>query len=553
MKNTATSGLFGMKKNHEFKLPPGNAMPKSGDAVNYGLNRNPLANRPNLEYLGNLPETTSGAVSNSIIGIGYETLDRDTFDPELTYELMANTGVKWARVQTGWLKCETQKGIYEFSWLDKIADSLLAIGIRPWFSVSFGNPLYTPVAEYETWEEDHPGQPVPHNVRGYVGEVPLYHGPEAVAGWESYLDALARHFTGRITHYEIWNEPNTAPFGFWQTHGRYSNCDRSEFEANCARDYVELVKISARAIREADPAAKIIGGAISLALDACFYIRNLVENGIAGHIDALTFHPYGCNPEFGLRERFENLRHELDAHGGCHVAIWQGEEGYATRHSIVASGSEYVQAKCLTRRYTADFRCGVEMSSFFMVMDKKAYKPGADGCGHGVIDTAGRPKLAYKALQAMGYLFDSAERADDLYLRVNIHGAPLMSHLRHISMCLGKFRRKGIPVFSYYVPENPELSLEPGLLDLQIWVDDSRDRLEEPVLIDPIRRNVYAIKDFESCSQGFKYPPIGFDENVRGFFTFHELPFIDYPLFISDKAIFPHKGTVTKGKGWTIH
>ena len=63
------------------------------------------------------------------------------------------------------------------------------------------------------------------------------------------------------------------------------------------------------------------------------------------------------------------------------------------------------------------------------------------------------------------------------------------------------------------------------------------NRLEAPVLIDPIRRNVYAIKDFEFCSKGFKYPPVGFDENIQGFTTFHGLPFVDYPLYISDRTI----------------
>jgi polysaccharide biosynthesis protein PslG len=519
-----------------MQMPPINIMPKAGDAARYGLNPDPLADRSGLRHLGILPTTTSLKVGQSIIGVGYETLDRDTFNPSLSYRCMQETGTKWARLQTGWLKCEKKKGVYDFSWLDRIVDSLLAIGIQPWFSVGFGNPLYTPVKGYETWEEDHPGKEVPHAVRGYVGEVPLYHGREAVRGWENYLTALTRHFTGRVKHYEIWNEPNTAPLGFWRTYNRYSKCNRSNFEANCARDYVELVKVSARSIRKVNPKAVIIGGAISLTLDACFYIRNLTESGITKYIDALSYHPYGGNPEFGLLERFNNLRSELDSHNGKHITIWQGEAGYPTKpHGVVCSGNEYVQAKYLTRRFAADFRCGVEMSSYFMVMDKQGYNKSGI-CGYGVLDTQGHPKPAYTALQSMGYLFDSAERAENLYLRVNIYGAPLMSHLRHISMSLGKFRRKGVPVFYYYVPENPELSMEPGLMDLQVWVD-RQDKLEEPVLIDPIRRSVYLIDNFESCTKGFKYPPVGFDENVRGFTTFHRLPFTDYPLFLSDRAV----------------
>ncbi len=520
-----------------FKLPPTNVLPKvDPEAPLYGFNPNPLANRPNLEWIGQLPEPSSAAVKRSIIGIGYETLDRDTFDPALTYGPMAKSGVKWARMQTGWMKCEKERGVYDFAWLDKDVDALLAIGIQPWFSVSFGNPLYTPVEGYATWAADHPGQEVPHSVRGYVGEVPMYHGPDAVKGWENYLAALARHFAGRVTHYEIWNEPNTAPHGFWQTHGRYDEGDRSAFEAHCARDYVELVKISSRTIRRADPAARIIGGAISVTLDACFYIRNLVASGIAEHIDILSYHPYGSNPEFGLAERHNNLRHELDTHGGRHVALWQGETGLPTQPmSGSARGGAYVQAKFIARRFTADFKVGCEMSSYFMVIDKTGYDRGRV-CGYGVLDCEGRPKLGYRALQAMGYLFDDAERADDLYIRVNLFGTPMMSQLRHIAMVTNKFRRKGVPVFAYHVPENPEINIETGQLDLQLWIDP-KDKFDAPVLIDPIRGNVYAITSFESARTGFKYKPIGFDENVAGFATLYNLPFTDYPLFVADRRI----------------
>jgi len=529
-----------------MQLPPNNVMPKAEDAKTYGLNMNPLANRHNLELMGNLPKTTSLNVKKSIIGIGYETLDRDTFDPALTYDLMAKTGVKWARMQTGWIKCEKEKGVYDFQWLDETVDSLLAIGIEPWLSVSFGNPLYTPVEGYADYAEKHPGEKVPSTIRGYVGEVPMYHGDEAVKGWKNYLYAMAKHFKGRVSYWEIWNEPNTAPHGFWQTRNlyKYNDRDRSQFEKKCTEDYVKLVKISSEQIRKANPDAKIIGGAISLAVDACFFMRNLAKAGIAKYIDILTFHPYGSNPEFGLEARYNNIRYELDSHGGSHVKIWQGETGSQTLpDGVISAGTEYVQAKFITRRFTADFRIGCEMSSYFMVIDKQNYGPQLYGvCGFGVMDCKGTPKLSYYALQSMGYLFDSAEKAEDLYIRINIYGtprmygSPTMSHLSRISMVTNRFRRKGVPVFSYHVPENPEISLEPGLIDIQLWIDE-KDKLENPVLIDPVRGNVYRIKDFESCEQGFKLPPLGFDENVQGFITLKGLPFVDYPLFITDMSI----------------
>jgi hypothetical protein len=498
-----------------------------------------LENRHNLEFLGKLPGVESLKVKSSMIGIGYETLDRETFDPKLTYEKMAKSGVKWARMQTGWLKCEKIKGIYDFSWLDETVDSLLAIGIQPWLSVSYGNPHYTPVEGYETFAKDHPGEITPSYVRGYVGEIPIYHGKAAVEGWKNYLKAMVRHFRKRVTHWEIWNEPNTAPYGFWRTCGLYSDYDRSDFEAVCAADYVKLVEISAEAIRGEDKKAKIIGGSISLTLDACYFVRNLMKNGITKYIDIFTFHPYGTNPEFGLEERYGNIRHELDTHGGKHIEIWQGEVGMPTvAREGLSIGSEYAQAKFVTRRYTADFRVGCSMSSYYMVIDKQNYnlEPTSNVCGMGVLNCKGEAKLSYRALQSMGYLFDSAQRADDLYMRINIFGTPLMSHLKLISMVVNKFRRKNIPVFSYHVPENPELSMEPGFTDIQLWVDE-KDKFDDLILIDPIRGDVYKIKNVESCTKGFKYPWVGFDEVVKGFTTLTRMPYVDYPLFISDISL----------------
>ena len=82
-----------------------------------------------------LPETSNAS-------IGFEGLDRGLFEPEPCYDKLAATGVKWARVQTMWSRSEKQKGVYDFSVLDGIVDNLTRRGIRPWFTVTFGNTLY---------------------------------------------------------------------------------------------------------------------------------------------------------------------------------------------------------------------------------------------------------------------------------------------------------------------------------------------------------------------------------------------------------------------------
>ena len=115
-----------------------------------------------LKEIGRLKALTSSQIKGSNLSIGFETLDRMLFDPEKCYDKLAATGIKWARCQTGWNRCETVKGQYDFEWLDEVVDNLLERGIQPWFNVGFGNKIYMSDAQGEA----------------AVGWVPIYYGDE---------------------------------------------------------------------------------------------------------------------------------------------------------------------------------------------------------------------------------------------------------------------------------------------------------------------------------------------------------------------------------------
>ena len=100
-----------------------------------------------LEKIGNVLPKKSVDIKKSRIGLGFEKLDRDAFNPEKSYPFVGETGVKWARLQSGWQKTEQEKGVYNFAWLDSIVDNLLAVGVEPWLCLCYGNALYTPAAE----------------------------------------------------------------------------------------------------------------------------------------------------------------------------------------------------------------------------------------------------------------------------------------------------------------------------------------------------------------------------------------------------------------------
>ena len=49
---------------------------------------------------------SSDKISHSRVGIGFEKLDRDVFDPNKAYDKVARTGIKPIRIQSGWARTE---------------------------------------------------------------------------------------------------------------------------------------------------------------------------------------------------------------------------------------------------------------------------------------------------------------------------------------------------------------------------------------------------------------------------------------------------------------
>ena len=507
----------------DYELPPAELPLEDGGR--YDGFADPFAGG-SFTYLGKMPYKRSLDIVDSPIGVGYETLDRDTFDPVPTYKFMANSGAKWARIQSGWNRSERENGVYDFDWLDKIVDGLLGIGMKPWISLSFGNSLHTPVPAYEDYKRNHPPEKWPQHIRGYVGEVPLYHGPAAIAAWERYVRALAHHFKGRISHWEIWNEPNVAKgntASFWGYLGRavYPDLDFVERLMKMAADYVELLRISRAQVLAEIPDAQIIAGSITNGCNAPAYIDGLGRASVGKYADIISFHPYGFVPEFNLAARFNFIKENTRINGKA-LRIWQGECGRtagAPMGDCSLIPSEYNQAKFLTRRFVSDIALGAEVSSFFNVSDFTAYQSGEGDFMFGLIHRKEkRPKLAYEALRSIAYLFEGIESAPDLY--VHLRTMSFASMMRY-QLSVSQFRRKGVPLFAFYFPEHPDVPFEAGSIDLQFYVKET-DTFTQPVVIDPIRRNIYRPDAFDKPEGG------------HGALRIKPFPFTDYPLFLTD-------------------
>lgn len=461
-----------------------------------------------LEKLGSLKLFPSGEIGDSPIGIGFECLDREMFDPERCYDLLAAAGVKWARCQTGWCRCETSRGRYDFAWLDAIVDNLLSRGIQPWFNVGFGNRLYM-----ENVYSD-----------AAVGCVPLYYGEEAFLAWLNFVTALARRYRGRVSEFEIWNEPDSG--NFWQP------------RKPDPEEYARLIHLTGEAIRAVYPEARI-GGCISRAINE-FAIR-LFRSGIVRELDFFSIHPYGVQPELHCRQAVEWLRRTLDENGGRKVELRQGESGYASwfpeNHwlGVYVTESERNQAVWMLRRYFTDLSLGMTRSTFFQTVDMmgREYRlsnvtrknPARHGILNGLTYT---PKLSYCTMRNLATFFADGMKPASLYAALYLDEAfprrERHSRLRDMAVQVNPFVRDGYPFFAYHLAEDMQYGF-PGVspVFLSAELHPELRRIRNPVLLDMLTGNVFRLQDWSVGDAGVLY-------------AFSGLPLTDYPLVVCDES-----------------
>ena len=468
-----------------------------------------------LEEIGEVPFRSSLEIKDSPLGVGYELLDhRCGYDFDKTLPIMAKSGVKWARLQSGWPRAEQTEGVYDFAWLDHIVDSLLAIGIRPWVSLSFGNKIYM--------DAEGVG---PHKTLMFS---PTVFGERAIRGWENYCKKMAEHFRGRVTHYEVWNEPNA---GFLRKPHL-----GSKIVPDDPAEYAKLVAITEKALHCVDPDLTIIGGSISGGGLCNGYIRDLFENGIAEHIDIFSYHPYGSIPELYWPERLQYIK-DLIARSGKDIQVWQGENGRPSAWNITKKGWKYTQmnqAKHLTRRYLTDLRLGITMSSYFLCCDiGNGYNPNGKVYSQGVIDANDdnnyKPKVSFRAMQSFARLFDS--ETHPMNVNVEVHPYPSWSHLTHpvdnYTFISAGFCRKNIPLYTYYHPSHIDSDYETHSCTLTLFKERGL-RFDRPILIDPITAKIYRLK------QVYAYHQNGDSMCLE----MRHMPLLDYPLFLTDASFF---------------
>lgn len=330
-----------------------------------------------LKKVGKIKPKKSVDINQSKIGLGFEKLDRDVFDPENSYPFVANSGIKWARLQSGWQKTEKQKGIYDFAWLDAIVDKMIEIGVCPWINLCYGNELYTPTAK---------------TVFGAVGCPPIK-TTEELNAWKAYVNATVNHFKDRVHYFEIWNEPD----GIWcWKHGP------------SAEELASFTRETAIVLKNAAPDCEVVG-LVTCCAGREFH-ETFCENGGLEYLDAISYHAYGgTDHDFvNVYKFYDEIRKKYKPE----LKIIQGESGTQSRSDgcgALRGGAwtELKQAKFLLRHLITDLALGVEFTSYFSCMDMAEALNGTVG------DLGSISDFGYFGV--VGAEFDSNARATGKY------------------------------------------------------------------------------------------------------------------------------------------
>jgi polysaccharide biosynthesis protein PslG len=264
----------------------------------------------------------------------------------------AQAGFKLIRTDLNWGEVEKAKGRYDWSYYDPIVNRLRARGQRPLFVVGYNNALYAD-------EPNGQGDP-------YMEGLDTDRERQA---FKNFAVAAVKRYQKLVNPiWEIHNEPNRPSF--------WSDPDPA--------DYVNLIKVVAPAMRQANPAVYILGPAVGHAPDADSndlikvdfdYLEAACAQGVLNHVDAVSVHPYpDGDPELALRI-YRDVRALINKYApGKNLPIVSSEWGYSSVASF--SGNEQTHANLLTRMYLINL--SQQVTSIGYKLEEYSFDPSAN-------------------------------------------------------------------------------------------------------------------------------------------------------------------------------
>lgn len=140
--------------------------------------------------------------------------------------------------------------------------------------------------------------------------------PRDDAEFARWVSATVEHYRGRVSWYQVFNEPIYTDYSLPREHG-YTG-----------RDYGRLVGLFAEAARAADPECRVLAGIGSWPSYAEPIFRDMFDAGGLEAADAIDLHVYpGLTPPETLEKGLKLIRSTMEERGTV-KPLWLTEHGY---------------------------------------------------------------------------------------------------------------------------------------------------------------------------------------------------------------------------------
>lgn len=315
------------------------------------------------------------------------------------YAFFASSGVKILRTGNvdsfSWAQMEPEAG--RFEW--RFADLWIQQSHRHGMAVMpvLGNMFYL----RDAGNQKRSKTKIPAHVMAKSKIVPnpvrcgAWDGVEPdMESWSRYVDQVTKRYRGRISAYEITNEPNICITG---------------------RAYSRYLIAAAERIRKNDPRALIVGGGVTTDYngESDQFLREISESGAIQLCDALSFHPYSSpqeNSRFSSIQALANLR-EKAAGAGKTLVPWCTELYYLRSDSGADANLQQkrMQPSDLLRRFLVDAGEGVRQCIYLIELSliQNELMPSWEGTAS-VATVRLIPNAVYMAHNAGTHLFAGA-------------------------------------------------------------------------------------------------------------------------------------------------
>ncbi len=280
------------------------------------------------------PEATSTSTLNPTVFstdfVGMHTLSPSRHWPTVPFGAIRTAGTSWGAL-------EPEKGKFDWHSLDT------------WVSQSQAHHVALDYVFLNTpqWASTRPSESCNRGPHGCAA-------PPNPEDWDQFVTAVVTRYKGKISSYELWNEPNAS--GYW---------------TGTPQQMVDMASRAYRIIKSVDPGAVVVCPSASSTgwpSPADVWLDQYLSAGGGKYADVIGWHGYsGRNdrpslPPEDLVKQINVMKAVLARHHLSNLPLWNTEGGWGKNAQLP---SEDEQADFLVKWYLIQFTNGVSRAFWY--------------------------------------------------------------------------------------------------------------------------------------------------------------------------------------------